>query len=78
MYTGVASWGRRPTVDNGIPLLEVFLFEFSADLYGKRMEVIFVAWLRGEEKFDSIEVMKRQIMTDVIDARAALTAPSLA
>ncbi len=70
---GVASWGRRPTVDeNGAPLLETFLFDFSGDLYGKWMEVSFVAWLRGEEKFDSVEVMMRQMLQDAADARTAL------
>ena len=48
---GVASFGRRPTFDNGAPLLEVFLFDFSGDLYGQSLEVEFVAWIRGEERF---------------------------
>jgi riboflavin kinase/FMN adenylyltransferase len=69
---GVASWGRRPTVDNGAPLLEVFLFDFEGDLYGKTMEVAFVAWLRAEEKFDSLEALKVQMLRDVENARAAL------
>lgn len=69
---GVASWGRRPTVDNGAPLLEVFLFDFAGDLYGKVMEVFFIAWLRPEEKFDSLEALKTQMLTDAADARAAL------
>ena len=73
-FTGVASWGRRPTVDNGRPLLEVFLLDVALDLYGKQMDVTFVAWLRGEEKFDSLDVMKTQMSTDVAEARAALAA----
>lgn len=76
-HDGVASWGRRPTVDNGAPLLEVFLLDFSGDLYGKEMEVAFVAWLRGEEKFDSLETMKVQMALDVEDARAALSEASV-
>ena len=48
-FDAVASWGRRPTVeDDGAPLLEVFLFDFSGDLYGRIMQVDFVAFLRGE------------------------------
>ena len=39
---GVASFGRRPTFDNGAPLLEAFLFDFDGDLYGKAIEVAFV------------------------------------
>ena len=76
-FPGVASWGRRPTVDNGAPLLEVFLFDFDGDLYGKEMDVSFVAWLRGEEKFDSLDLMKRQMLADVVDARAVLAASAL-
>ena len=71
---GVASWGRRPTVDNGAPLLETFLFDFSGDLYGKAMEVAFVAWLRGEETFASLDLMMTQMRQDAQAARAALAA----
>ena len=51
---GVASFGRRPTFDNGAPLLEVHLFDFAGDLYGRIVDVEFVGWIRGEEKFDGI------------------------
>ena len=51
-YDGVASFGRRPTFDNGAPLLEVFLFDFSGDLYGKILDVALIGWIRPEEKFD--------------------------
>ena len=73
---GVASWGRRPTVDNGAPLLETYLFDFSGDLYGHRMDVSFVAWLRGEEKFDSLDLLKVQMAVDATEARARLAAPA--
>ncbi len=75
-HPGVASWGRRPTVDNGAPLLETFLFDFSGDLYGRRMDVSFVAWLRGEEKFDSLDLLKVQMAVDAAEARALLVAPA--
>ena len=72
-YDAVASWGRRPTVEaDGRPLLEVFLLDFSGDLYGAVMRVDFVAFLRGEEKFDTIEALTRQMHADVADAKAAL------
>lgn len=74
---GVASWGRRPTVDNGAPLLEVHLFDFAGDLYGREMEVAFVAWLRGEEKFDSLELLTVQMHEDAARARAALAGPAV-
>jgi len=72
-YDGVASWGRRPTVEaDGAPLLEVFLFDFSGDLYGRTMQVDFVAFLRGEAKFESLDAMTAQMHADVADAKAAL------
>ena len=45
---GVASFGTRPVFDNGPPLLEVYLFDFDGDLYGRVMEVAFVGFIRGE------------------------------
>ena len=54
-YDGVASFGVRPTVDNGAPLLEVHLFDFDADIYGHEMTVDFIARIRDELKFDSLE-----------------------
>lgn len=71
-HDGVASWGRRPTVDNGLPLLEIFVFDFSGDLYGREVEVRFVEWIRGEEKFDGLEALKARIALDVDEARAML------
>jgi riboflavin kinase/FMN adenylyltransferase len=71
-FDGVASFGTRPTVDNGAPLLEVFLFDFSGDLYGKTMEVAFEAYLRPELKFDGLEALKAQMEDDVVKAKAAL------
>ena len=47
-YDGVASFGRRPTFDNGAPLLEIFLFDFAGDLYGAELDVAFIAWIRPE------------------------------
>jgi riboflavin kinase/FMN adenylyltransferase len=71
-YDGVASFGRRPTFDNGAPLLEVFLFDYSGDLYGAELAVTFHAYLREERKFDGIEALVRQIDADAAAARLAL------
>ncbi|MCC2097745.1 MAG: bifunctional riboflavin kinase/FAD synthetase [Hyphomicrobiales bacterium] len=71
-HDGVASWGRRPTVDNGAPLLEIYVFDFSGDLYGKQVEVGFVEWIRGEEKFDSLDTLVARIEQDAAEARAIL------
>jgi len=72
MLTGVASFGRRPTFDDGAPLLEVHLFDFSGDLYGKSMEVRFEAFLRPELKFDGIPALIEQMELDCSAARALL------
>ena len=71
-YDGVANFGRRPMFDSGAVLLEVFLFDFSGDLYGRSIDVAFIAWLRDEEKFASIDELKRRIAEDSDNARAAL------
>lgn len=71
---GVASFGRRPTFDNGAPLLEIFLFDFKGDLYGKRLDVAFISYIRDELKFDGIEPLIRQMDDDSVKARAALAA----
>jgi riboflavin kinase/FMN adenylyltransferase len=72
IHDGVASFGRRPMFDNGAPLLETFLFDFSDDLYGKIVDIAFIGWIRGEAKFASIDLLKRQMDDDVAQARAVL------
>ncbi|HUO82580.1 MAG TPA: bifunctional riboflavin kinase/FAD synthetase [Gammaproteobacteria bacterium] len=69
---GVASIGTRPTVQGGQPLLEVHLFDFDADIYGRRLHVDFVAKLRNEARFDSLDDMKAQMRADSDTARAIL------
>jgi riboflavin kinase/FMN adenylyltransferase len=71
---GVASFGRRPTFDNGAPLLEVFLFDFEGDLYGAELDVAFISFVRDELKFASVEALVRQMNDDSARARAALAA----
>jgi riboflavin kinase / FMN adenylyltransferase len=71
---GVASFGRRPTFDNGAPLLEIFLFDFKGDLYGAALDVAFIAFIREELKFDSIEALVRQMDDDSARARKHLAA----
>lgn len=71
-HDGVASFGRRPMFDNGAPLLEVHLFDFSGDLYGRVIDVEFVAWLRGEETFDSLDALIAQMDADSRNARRVL------
>lgn len=71
-YDGVASYGVRPMFDDGAPLLEVFLFDFDGDLYGQTVDVAFIGWIRHEQKFSSIDALKRHMMADVTQARDAL------
>jgi riboflavin kinase/FMN adenylyltransferase len=71
-YGGVASFGRRPTFDDGPALLEIYLFDFDGDLYGKIAEVAFVDFIRGEEKFDSVEALIEQMSKDAARAREVL------
>lgn len=69
---GVASIGVRPTFDNGPVSLEAYLFDFEGDLYGKHLDVSFVARLRGEEKFPDSEALVSQIRKDVEGAKREL------
>jgi riboflavin kinase/FMN adenylyltransferase len=71
-YDGVASFGRRPMFDTGAVLLEIFLFDFSGDLYGATIDVAFIAWLRDEAMFASATDLVRQMAEDSRLARAAL------
>jgi len=77
-YQAVASFGRRPTIENaGKPLLESFIFDFDQDIYGKQTEVLFVGFLRGEEKFAGTKELIAQMHKDAIAAKAVLAAQAL-
>lgn len=69
---GVASLGTRPTVGGLVPLLEVHIFDFAGDLYGRELEVVFVARLRDELKFGAVDEMVAQMHRDADAARQAL------
>lgn len=70
---GVASVGTRPTIGGGTALLEVLIFDFDRDIYGRYITVHFVKRLREERHFPNLELLKRQMHVDVAAARAALT-----
>jgi riboflavin kinase/FMN adenylyltransferase len=76
-WPSVSSFGTRPTVDGSEPLLEAHLFDFDGDLYGRRIEVEFVARLRDEEKFPDLPALVAQMHRDAAQARAALHQNSL-
>ena len=71
IYPGVVNLGYRPTVDTrkSERILEIHLFDFDHDIYGKDLEVRFIRYLRPETKFESVEALVRQIGLDVKQAR---------
>ncbi|MEO1329155.1 MAG: riboflavin kinase, partial [Pseudomonadota bacterium] len=74
VYDGVASLGVRPMFELPAPNLETFLFDFQGDLYGARLSVGLVAYLRPEARFDGLEALIAQMDADSLAARAALAA----
>jgi len=72
-WASVSSFGTRPTVDGVEPLLEAHLFDFAGDLYGRHIEVEFVAKLRDELKFPDLPSLTEQMHRDAEQARALLS-----
>ena len=72
-WPSVSSFGTRPTVEGVEPLLEAHLFDFQGDLYGRHIEVEFVAKLRDEEKFNDLAALTDQMHRDAEQARALLS-----
>jgi len=68
----VSSFGTRPTVGGKEPLLEAHLFDFDGDLYGRHIEVEFVAKLRDEERFPDLPTLVAQMHRDAAQARELL------
>jgi riboflavin kinase/FMN adenylyltransferase len=73
---GVANLGVRPMFETPEPLLEVWLFDFTGDLYGQVVETRLIERLRGEMAFESLDALKVQIDADAQAARAVLAAPA--
>ncbi|NNE39162.1 MAG: bifunctional riboflavin kinase/FAD synthetase, partial [Gammaproteobacteria bacterium] len=69
IHDGVASIGTRPVFDGEDMLLEVNLFDFQQDIYGKRISVEFCKKLRDEQQFHSVEALCEQMATDVKKSR---------
>ena len=74
-HDAAAYLGTRPTFDDAMPVLEVFLFDFDGDLYGHEMDVEFVDFLRGDRKFSTGEELVAQMHEDVARARVILAPP---
>lgn len=66
----IASLGTRPTVDGEGVLLETFIFDFNQDIYGQHIQVRFRSFIRGEEKFDSLDALTAQMKKDEAGARS--------
>ena len=74
-HDGVANIGVRPMFDPPKELLEVVLFDWAGDLYGRTIDVALRHYLRPEVKFDGLDALKRQMDADAADARRLLAAP---
>ena len=73
-HDGAAYLGTRPTFDAGPPLLEVFLFDFDGNLYGRTIAVEFIGFVRPDAKFRSGTDLAAQMQADVAKARGILAA----
>ena len=72
-WPAVANLGTRPTVNGKRALLEAHLFDFEGDIYGRHLEVEFVAKLRGEHRFENVQLMTEQMHRDLKAAREILS-----
>ena len=71
-YHAIANIGTKPTIGGANLSLEVYMFDFVGDLYGKALQVTFLDFLREEKKFASLDALKKQIASDVQGVRNAL------
>ena len=69
---GAANLGIRPTFDPPRELLEPYFFDFDEDLYGRRLEVEFISFLRPEARFDDLDALRAQMERDCAEARRRL------
>jgi riboflavin kinase / FMN adenylyltransferase len=72
LLEGAANVGVRPQFEPPKELLEPHFFDFEDDIYGQCIEVEFIAWLRGEQRFEDLDGLRRQIEADCIEARNQL------
>lgn len=77
-YDGAAYLGTRPTYDDGMPVIEVFLFDFDGDLYDRAIEVDFIDFIRDDRKFDTSEALIAQMQQDCARARDILSSAGTA
>lgn len=77
LYNGACNIGKNPTFGTNMTSIEVFIFEFDAELYDKELRIYFIQRLRGEIKFATVEELKHAIATDVEECKRILTATPL-
>jgi riboflavin kinase/FMN adenylyltransferase len=71
-HRGMANVGPRPSFPEAPPALEVHLFDFDGDLYGRELRVAFHAFVRGQQRFDGVDALRRQLEADRERCRALL------
>jgi riboflavin kinase/FMN adenylyltransferase len=71
-FSGIANAGIRPTIDGSKFQLEVHLFDFQEDVYGKNILVTFLHWIREERRFNEIHQLVQQIDKDIVQAKQFL------
>ncbi|MBI4268072.1 MAG: bifunctional riboflavin kinase/FAD synthetase [Chloroflexi bacterium] len=76
-YQSVTNIGWCPTFDGRVRTVEVYIFDFSGDLYGSEMTIDIIRRLREEKRFDSVQQLKEQIVKDVEQCKAILSAESI-
>jgi len=69
---GAANIGIRPMFETRVPMLETFIFDFDADIYGKKMKVVPVQKIRDEMKFDNLDDLIKQMDADCVAAKKIL------
>ncbi len=78
LYKGMLYIGTRPTVDqSGTRSIEVHIFDFQRNIYGDKLEIFFVQYLRGDAKFDSLEELKNALHQDKRQALEVLEKSNL-
>jgi riboflavin kinase/FMN adenylyltransferase len=71
-YSGMLSIGNRPTLENSNERIEINIFDFDKDIYGETVRVIAKKYLRGQEKYSSLDELKKQLSIDKEDSLAVL------
>ena len=66
---GITNVGIRPTVGGSTPFVETHIFDFSGNLYGLRVNIGFLKFLREERKFENLEDLTHQVNTDIASAK---------